>query len=111
MIPRYVVNPVKTTQYIQFMTDHALIGKFMGIWPSKKDLLWWINKNWKLTGHMELRLNYKGFFTIVCNNVEDQGIIFEGGAISLIRLAFTFDTGRKKKKNFVKNKTFMATPV
>lgn len=70
MIPKYVVNPVKTTQDIQYMTNHVLIDQFMGIWPTKKDLIWWITTKWKPTGHLKFYLNLKGFFTIVFYNLD-----------------------------------------
>ena len=33
--------------HIQHVKDHALLGKFGGIWPSVKYFLWWINVTWK----------------------------------------------------------------
>ena len=29
--------------HIQYMKDHMLIVKFVGIWPPAKALVWWIN--------------------------------------------------------------------
>ena len=63
---------------IQYMKDHALIAKFVGIWPMEKNLIWWINHHWKPKGGYELRLGAKGFFTVVFNNLEDKNRIFEG---------------------------------
>ena len=61
------------------MKYHSLVGKFVGIWPSEKSLLWWINVTWKPLGHYDLHLGEKGFFVIVFLNHEDRNIIFEGG--------------------------------
>ena len=61
------------------MKYHALIGKFVGIWPSKKALLWWINVTWKPLGHYDLHLGDKGFFAMVFLNLEYINIIFKGG--------------------------------
>jgi hypothetical protein len=43
------------------MKDHALIGKFMGIWPSEKALQIWIKSHWKVKGQIDLQLGSKGF--------------------------------------------------
>ena len=43
------------------MRHHALIETFVGIWPSEKDLLWWINVTWKPLEHFHLHLGAKGF--------------------------------------------------
>lgn len=46
---------------IQYMRDHALIGKFIGIWPNEKALRAWINVKWHPKGHITLHLGPKGF--------------------------------------------------
>ena len=50
LIPSMVVRSSKLRDQIQFMLDHALIGKFIGMKPSKKALIWWINSTWKPNG-------------------------------------------------------------
>ena len=35
-IPRYEITSSKIGEKIHFMNEHALIGKFMGIWPQDK---------------------------------------------------------------------------
>ena len=42
-IPTLQIQAEGLRSHIQHMKDHALIGKTVGIWPSKKALLWWIN--------------------------------------------------------------------
>jgi len=62
------------------MRDHALIGKFMGLWPSKRDLIKWIKALWKPKGHFDLQLGSKGFFIAIFHNLEDKDQIFENGS-------------------------------
>jgi len=64
---------------IQFMQDHALIGKFLGFWPTEKTLQGWIASKWKPKGQITLQLGPKGFFTAIFHCVEDKSRIFEGG--------------------------------
>ena len=59
--------------------DHALIGKFIGIQPSEKALIWWINSTWKPKGHFDLHLGSKGFLTISFISLEDRNHILDGG--------------------------------
>lgn len=61
------------------MKDHALICKFIGFWPSEKDLSKWIQLRWKPKGHIDLKLGAKGFFTVIFANLEDKERIFEEG--------------------------------
>ena len=65
--------------HLQHRRDHALIEKFVGIWPSEKALLWWINVTWKPLEHFDLHLGAKGFFTVIFLNLEDRNKTFEGG--------------------------------
>ena len=59
--------------------QRSLIGKFIGIWPKEKDILWWIKETWNPKGHYELHLGAKVFFTIIFFNQEDRDRILEGG--------------------------------
>lgn len=56
----------------QYYKDHALIGKFLGLWPSERALIAWIHVVWKPKGHYDLQLGAKGFFTIIFFNLEDR---------------------------------------
>ena len=38
-----IINSEGLASHIQYMKDNALIAKFVGIWPVKKPLVWWIN--------------------------------------------------------------------
>jgi hypothetical protein len=61
------------------MRDHTLIGKFLGLWPSERCLIKWINTWWKLKGHFDLQLESKGFFPMIFENMDDKEYIFENG--------------------------------
>ena len=64
---------------IHFMRDHALIGKFIGLWPMEKALHGWITAKWKPKGHITLQLGPKGFFTAIFNYLEDRNRVLDGG--------------------------------
>jgi hypothetical protein len=61
------------------MRDYALVGNFLGLWPSERDLIKWIQYWWKPRGHYDLQLGSKGFFTIIFHNLEDRNRVFNGG--------------------------------
>ena len=44
--PRFVIPSLKLTEYRGYMKNHALICKFIGIWPFEKELLKWIQIKW-----------------------------------------------------------------
>jgi hypothetical protein len=81
--PKYVIKSARVGEHTQFMRDHALIGKFLGLWPSERDLARWIKTWWTLKGDYELQLSSKGFFTVIFYNLEDKDKIFEGRTIFL----------------------------
>jgi hypothetical protein len=35
---RYLISSTRVGEHTQFMSEHALIGKFLGLWPSERDL-------------------------------------------------------------------------
>lgn len=43
---RFVIPNNKLEEYRGFMKDHALICKFIGAWPTKKELVKWIQHRW-----------------------------------------------------------------
>jgi len=61
------------------MMDHALIGKFIGLWPMRKVLHGWIVAKWKPKGHITLQLGPKGFFTAIFHCLEDRNRVLDGG--------------------------------
>jgi hypothetical protein len=77
--PKYVVSLPRIEEQKQYMRDNALVGKFLGLWPSEWDLVKWIQYWWKPRGHYDLQLGSKGFFTIILHNLEDRNRIFDGG--------------------------------
>ena len=77
--PRYIISSTRVGEHTQFMKEHALIGKFLGLWPTKRDLNKWIKHWWNPKGDYEVQLSSKGFFTIILYNLEDKDKIFENG--------------------------------
>jgi hypothetical protein len=77
--PKYVISSPRIEEQKQFMKYYALVGKFLGLWPSERDLIRWIQYWWKPKGHYELQLGSKGFFTIIFYILEDRNRIFDGG--------------------------------
>jgi hypothetical protein len=77
--PKYVVSSPRIEEQKQYMRDNALVGKFLGLWPSERDLVKWIQYWWKPKGHYDLQLGSKGFFTIIFHNLEDRNRVFDGG--------------------------------
>ena len=61
------------------MKDHAIIGKFMGFWPTRQALCGWITAKWKPKAHFDLQLGSKGFFTIIFHHIDDKSRVEEGG--------------------------------
>jgi hypothetical protein len=61
------------------MKDHALIGKFMGLWPSEKALMLWVQTRWKFKGNMDVKLGSKGFFMVIFSCSADRSRIFDEG--------------------------------
>jgi hypothetical protein len=53
------------------MKDHAIIGKFIVIWPSERDVIKWIKYWWKPKGKVDFQLGSKGFFTTIFHSIEN----------------------------------------
>jgi len=53
--PKIDLPSQRINTQIQFMRDHALIGKFIGLWPTEKFLHSWIAAKWKPKGHITLQ--------------------------------------------------------
>jgi hypothetical protein len=77
--PRYLISSSRVGEHTEFMKEHALIGKFLGLWPTERDLYKWIKHWWNPKGDYEVQLSSKGFFTIILYNLEDKDRIFENG--------------------------------
>jgi len=79
MVPKLLIRSKSVREDIQYMKDHALIGKFIGMWPMEKSLKWWINTTWKPQGNCDLQLGAKGFFTMIFFNEADRINVFDNG--------------------------------
>jgi hypothetical protein len=77
--PLYHIKSTRVGEHTQFMMEHALIGKFLGLWPTERDLTRWIKEWWNPKGDYEVQLSSKGFFTIILYNIEDKDRIFDNG--------------------------------
>jgi hypothetical protein len=77
--PKYVINSPCIEEKKQYMRDYALVGKFLGLWPSERDLIKWKHQWWKLKGHYEIKMGSNSFFTIILHNLEDRNRIFDEG--------------------------------
>jgi hypothetical protein len=76
---RYIISSTRVGEHTQFMQEHALIRKFLGLWLSEWDLNRWIKYWWNPKGNYEVQLSSKGFFTIILYNPKDRDRIFENG--------------------------------
>ena len=47
MVPRLHTTSDRVREEIQYMKERALIGKFVGIWPTENMLVGWIKSTWK----------------------------------------------------------------
>jgi len=77
--PRYMIPANKLEKYRSYMRDHAIICKFVGVWPAERDLTKWIQQKWQPQGHIELKLGAKGFFTVIFFNLKDKEQVFDNG--------------------------------
>ena len=53
-VPQLQIKSDRVREEIQYMKERAHIGKFVGIWPTEKMLVGWINSTWKPQGHYDL---------------------------------------------------------
>lgn len=91
------------------MTEHAILCKFMGLWPIEQALCQWIKQHWNPKGDVKLHLRAKGFFTVVFTNLEDKDRIFDGGPYFFASAGLYM---RPWKANFVPEKeTLTQVPV
>eukprot|EP00253_Pinus_taeda_P031639 PITA_31639 len=77
--PKIELPSQRINTQIQYMKDHAIIGKCIGFWPTKKALKGWITAKWKPKGHINLKLGPKGFFTTIFNYIEDRNRVLDNG--------------------------------
>jgi hypothetical protein len=77
--PKYIISTPRIEEQKKYMRDYALVGKFLGLWPSEHDLVKWIHQWWKPKGDYDLQMGSKGLFTIILHNLEDRNHIFYGG--------------------------------
>jgi hypothetical protein len=54
--PKYTIISPRIEDQRQYMREFSLIRKFLGLWPSEKDLVKWIQHWWKPKGYYDLQL-------------------------------------------------------
>lgn len=95
--------------YREHMLEHAIICKFMGLWPTERALCHWIKLHWRPKVDVKLHLGAKGFFTVVFTNLEDKDKVFDGGPYFFSSVGLYM---RPWKANFAPEKeTFTSVPV
>lgn len=106
---RVVCTDPEIQAHREHMSEHAVICKFMGLWPMERALCQWIKQHWRPKGDINLHLGAKCFFTIVFTNLEDKDRIFDGGPYFFASAGLYM---RPWKPNFVpENETFTQVPV
>jgi hypothetical protein len=109
IIPRVILSDPALQAHRDHMTEHAIICKFMGIWPTERALHVWIRSHWKPKGEINLHLGSKGFFTVVFTSLEDKDRVFEGGPYFYAAAGLYM---RPWMMNFVpERETFTSVPV
>ena len=78
-VPAMHIRYTSFRYQIQYMKHHAPIGKFVGIFPSEKPLVWWIKSTWKPKGHYDMHIRSNGFFTLSFITLEDRNRVLDGG--------------------------------
>lgn len=74
-----IISDPELQVYHDHMVEHAVICRFMGLFPTERALCMWIKQQWKPKGDVRLHLGAKGFITVVFSNLEDKDQIFDGG--------------------------------
>lgn len=106
---RVVFSDPDIQAYRDHMMEHAIICKYMGLWPTERALCQWIKQHWRPKGDVKLHLGAKGFFTVVFSNLEDKDRVLDGGRYFLSSAGLYM---RPWKVNFVPEKeTFTQVPV
>ena len=106
---RVIINDPEIQAYREHMAEHAIICKFMGVWPSERTLCQWIRQQWKPKGDVQLHLGAKGFFTVVFSTLEDKDRVFDGGPYFLASTGLYM---RPWKPNFfLEKESFTRVPV
>lgn len=63
------------------LAERGVIGKLTGLWPSRKVVQGWVERNWsdKTQGKMSIKFCGKGYFTFHFETKEDKDLIFHNG--------------------------------
>jgi hypothetical protein len=69
--PTYKITFMRIRDYVQHMQYHAIRGKFMGIWPTEKALIGWIDIFWNAKGQIDLEL------TMIFTSLKYRDVVLE----------------------------------
>ena len=80
-IPSLELSPTDRCQKALILSKKALIGKFIGLWPSPKAVELWIVEHWNpiLQGQLLSLHNWKVFFVFMFLSKEERDLVFRSG--------------------------------
>jgi hypothetical protein len=80
-IPKVSVHSPSSRSFSLRLAENGLIGQFMGLWPSPREMAQWLEKNWKKTikGQLSTTFCGKGFYVFLFENKADRDLIFRNG--------------------------------
>jgi len=80
-IPKISLPPEGPIQVALSLVDHALVGYFIGLWPSPKTTENWVGKNWAplIKNSVTSYFLGRGYFMLEFTSKEDKELIFRNG--------------------------------
>jgi len=80
-IPSLELSPEEPCNFALSLAENALIGKFMGLWPSPKTVEAWIKERWipLIQERVTLWAAGRGFFIFSFSRTEDRDLVFRSG--------------------------------
>jgi hypothetical protein len=81
-IPSIALPPDQPMQIAVSLADRALVGQFVGLWPSPRTTENWIQKNWRplITSSVTCYAVGRGFFLFEFISRDDRDLIFRNGS-------------------------------
>ena len=80
-IPEISLPPDGPIQVALSLADRALVGQFIGLWPSPKSIEIWVSKNWAplIKNSVTSYFLGRGYFLFEFTAKEDKNLIFQNG--------------------------------
>jgi hypothetical protein len=81
-IPEIDLPPELPMKVALSLSEHGLVGQFMGIWPSTRSTDNWIQQNWRplITNSVTCYAVGRGYFIFEFISQEDRDLIFRNGS-------------------------------